>query len=215
LAELPARAMSRPVAQPDAGPTAAGRLQEGDILLVVDVQHDFLPGGALGILGGDEILPALNHYLALWRARGLPVIASRDWHPPDHCSFHPQGGPWPVHCVAGTHGAGFHPALALPRGVPVVSKATRRDHEAYSAFDGTDLDDRLRALHARRLFIGGLATDYCVRATVDDAVARGYGVVVLGDAVRAVEREPGDGARALVAMRARGAVVLEREHIEP
>lgn len=183
-------------------------LAEGDVLLVVDVQRDFLPGGALAVPRGDEIVGVLNEYLGLWHGRGLPVFASRDWHPPDHCSFAERGGPWPVHCVAGSTGAAFAPGLALPPGTEVVSKATRPDREAYSAFEGTDLDERLRALGARRLFVGGLATDYCVRATVADALARGYPVFVLRDAVRAVD--PAAGAAALADLRARGARLVDR-----
>jgi nicotinamidase/pyrazinamidase len=188
-----------------------GRPRHGDALLVVDVQHDFLPGGALGIRDADAVVPILAALSRRWRALGLPVIASRDWHPPDHCSFHAQGGPWPRHCVAGTHGAAFHPGLALPDDVPVVSKATARDHEAYSAFDRTPLNAYLRAAGVRRLVVGGLTTEYCVRHTVDDARAGGYDVVVVEDAVRAVEARPGDGARALAAMRARGAHVVGSE----
>jgi len=187
----------------------------GDALLVVDVQHDFLPGGALGIRDGDAILPVLNAYLALWARAGLLVLACRDWHPTDHCSFVERGGPWPRHCVAGTHGAAFHPALALPPGIGVLSKATRPDHEAYSAFDDTDLDARLRAAGVRRLFVGGLATDYCVLHTVRDALARGYAAVVLADAVRAVDRVPGDGDRALDDLRARGAVLARLADVTP
>jgi nicotinamidase/pyrazinamidase len=188
-----------------------GVLRTGDGLLVVDVQHDFLPGGAVAVREGDALIPILNGYLALWRARGLPVFASRDWHPADHCSFAERGGPWPRHCVAGTHGAAVHPALALPTDAVVVSKGTRTDREAYSAFDGTDLDARLRAAGVRRLFIGGLTTDYCVRYTVDDAIDRGYDAIVLEDAVRAVDTHAGDGARALEAMCARGARLIGRE----
>lgn len=181
---------------------------EGDVLLVVDVQQDFLPGGALAVPDGDAIVPVLNEYLRLWQRRGLRVFASRDWHPPDHCSFAARGGPWPVHCVADTPGAAFPPGLALPPGTEVVSKATGADREAYSAFEGTDLDHRLRALGARRLFVGGLATDYCVRATVADALARGYAVLVLTDAVRAVD--PAAGAAVLADLRARGARLVDR-----
>jgi nicotinamidase/pyrazinamidase len=186
------------------------RVGPGDALLVVDVQNDFLPGGALGIVGGDAVLVPLAQYLELWRARGLPIFVTRDWHPPDHCSFRERGGPWPVHCVAGTPGAAFSPRLPVPPGTPIVSKATRSDEEAYSAFHGTDLDARLRAAGVRRVFIGGLATDYCVRASVADAIALGYEPVVLADAVCAVNVEPGDGERAVAEMRARGATFVER-----
>jgi nicotinamidase/pyrazinamidase len=183
----------------------------GDALLVVDVQNDFLPGGRLAVPAGDEVVPVLNQYLALWRGHGLPVFASRDWHPPDHASFHARGGPWPPHCLAESEGAAFPPDLALPPSAVVVSKADRPDLEAYSAFEGTDLDARLGAAGVRRLFVGGLATDYCVRATVRDALARGYATVVLADAVRAVDVRPGDGEAALDEMSRLGAVLVRRE----
>jgi nicotinamidase/pyrazinamidase len=183
------------------------RLSTGDALLLVDVQLDFLPGGALGVRHGDAVIAPLNAAIERFRAAGLPIYASRDWHPPDHCSFVAQGGPWPVHCVAESPGAAFAPALALPPDARIVSKATEVGRDAYSAFDGTDLAERLREDGVRRLFIGGLATDYCVRWTVQDALAYGYEVVVLRDAVRAVEVRPGDGARALRAIQRRGAGV--------
>jgi len=186
------------------------RVGAGDALLVVDVQNDFLPGGALGVRNGDAVIPPLNAAIARFRRAGLPIYASRDWHPPDHCSFRDAGGPWPVHCVAGSRGAAFASALALPPDVPVISKATEASRDAYSAFDGTDLDHRLREDGVRRLFIGGLATDYCVRWTVQDALAHGYEVVVLRDAVRPIEVRPGDGARALRAIRRRGARTVGR-----
>lgn len=185
------------------------RLQPGDALLIVDVQYDFLPGGSLGIVGGDGVIAPLNGWIARFRSSNLPIVATRDWHPADHCSFAAQGGPWPLHCVAGTPGARFHADLALPEDVVLVSKATRRDAEAYSAFAGTDLDQRLRALGVLRLFIGGLATDYCVLNTVQDARRLGYASVVLVDCIRAVDARPGDGARALAAMAEADAAFLK------
>jgi nicotinamidase/pyrazinamidase len=182
--------------------------QPGDVLLVVDVQNDFLPGGALAVPHGNAVVAALNRHLAAWRHRDLPVFASRDWHPPAHCSFRAQGGPWPPHCVAGTPGAEFAAELALPRSTTVVSKGTTAERDAYSAFDATDLAHRLRERGARRLFVGGLATDYCVLATVRDAVALGYPVVVLGDAIRAIDARPGDGLRAEDEMRRLGAQIV-------
>jgi nicotinamidase/pyrazinamidase len=176
----------------------------GDALLVVDVQNDFLPGGALGITGGDVIVAPINRLLAAWRARGLPVFMSRDWHPAGHCSFAAQGGPWPEHCVAGTRGAEFAPSLATGPDDVVISKATRPDRDAYSALDGTPLAAALRARDVRRLFVAGLATDYCVRATGRDARAAGLDVVVLEDAVCAVNAQPGDGDRALAELEAEG-----------
>lgn len=176
----------------------------GDALLVVDVQNDFLPGGALGITGGDAIVEPINRLLDAWRGRDLPVFLSRDWHPARHCSFAAQGGPWPVHCVAGTHGAEFAPALAIRPGDIVISKATLPDKDAYSALDGTPLAAALRARSITRLFICGLATDYCVRATGLDARAAGLDAVILADAVCAVNVQPGDGDRALAQLAAAG-----------
>ena len=186
-------------------------LQPGDALLVVDVQDDFLPGGALGVPAGDEVVPVLNRYLAEWRARGLPVFATRDWHPPGHCSFRERGGPWPPHCVAETLGARFASALDLPPTTVVISKGTASDQDAYSGFQGTDLDDRLRRAGVRRAFVGGLATDYCVVSTVRDALARGYQTVVLTDAIRAVNVQPDDGRKAEEEMARLGAVLIRGE----
>jgi len=172
------------------------QLQPGDALLIVDMQNDFLPGGNLAVPHGDEVVPVLNRAIGAFEAQGLPVYATRDWHPERHCSFHAQGGPWPPHCVAHTRGAEFAPALRLPPAATVISKATSADRDAYSGFEGTDLDQRLRAAGIRRLFVGGLATDYCVLNTVRDALRLGYDVQLLTDAIRAVEVQSGDGQRA-------------------
>lgn len=168
----------------------------GDALVVVDVQNDFLPGGRLGVARGDEVVPVLNRYLDVFRARGLPIYATRDWHPTDHCSFRARGGPWPPHCVAESPGAAFAPGLQLPPDAAVISKAATADNDAYSGFEGTDLDARLRRAGVRRLFVGGLATDYCVLNTVRDARRLGYAVRLLRDAVRAVDVKPDDGRNA-------------------
>jgi nicotinamidase/pyrazinamidase len=175
-----------------------------DALLVVDLQNDFLPGGALGIAGGDRIIEPLNRLLQAWRARGLPTVLSRDWHPPAHCSFAAQGGPWPEHCVAGTAGADFSSRLTRASSDLVISKATHVDRDAYSALDGTPLAALLRDRSITRLFVGGLATDYCVRATGLDARAAGLEVVVLADAVCAVDVRPDDGKHALAELAAAG-----------
>ena len=180
-------------------------VDERDAVLIVDVQKDFLPGGSLAVSRGDEVVPVLNHYLALACRKWLPVFASRDWHPRRHCSFRAQGGAWPEHCVAGTPGAEFAPALDLPPDAVVISKATREGGDAYSAFSGTDLAQRLRDLGVRRLLVGGLATDYCVLETVRDARKHGFDVLLLLDAVRAVDVKPGDGERAEREMREAGA----------
>jgi len=176
----------------------------GDALLVVDVQNDFLPDGALGVQHGDEVIPPLNRLIARWRDRGWPIVFTRDWHPPGHCSFHAQGGPWPVHCVAGTPGAQFAASLLVPAGALITSKATEPHREAYSAFEGTGLAEHLRRVGVTRVFIGGLATDYCVRATGGDARTLGFDLTVLTDAVRAVDVNPGDGDRALQELAAGG-----------
>lgn len=186
--------------------------QAGDALLLVDVQNDFLPGGSLAVPCGDEVLPVLNRYIGGFMAQCLPVYATRDWHPTRHCSFRAQGGPWPPHCIADTHGAAFAAGLRLPPDATVISKATTEDQDAYSGFQGTDLDRRLRAANIRRLFVGGLATDYCVLNSVRDALRLGYAVMLLTDAIRAVDVQPGDGQRAeaeMVRLGAQGLVLQD------
>lgn len=188
---------------------ASSEQRAGDALVVVDVQNDFLSGGSLAVPGGNAVVAPLNAWLAAFAADGLPVIATRDWHPPNHFSFVAQGGAWPPHCVAGTAGANFAPMLALPPNALVISKATTGEAEAYSGFAGTDLHARLQGLGVKRLFVGGLATDYCVLTTVLDALRLGYAVMLLVDCIRAVDMKPGDGERAIVAMREAGALLLE------
>ncbi|MCY3784300.1 MAG: isochorismatase family protein [Chloroflexi bacterium] len=183
------------------------KLRASDALLIVDVQRDFCPGGALAVPDGDAVVPVLNRWIDAAHAAGAAVFASRDWHPPDHVSFQEQGGPWPSHCVAETDGAGFHRNLALPDSATVIDKGTDAGHEAYSAFEGTDLDAQLRAAGIERLWVGGLALDYCVRASVLDARRIvGLPVHLILSATRAVEVQPGDGSRALDDMRSAGAV---------
>ena len=169
-----------------------------DGLIIVDVQRDFCPGGALPVPRGNEVVPVLNRYIRLFAPSG-GVFASRDWHPPDHISFKP-GGPWPPHCIRGTTGAEFHPDLELPPDAVVVSKATERDKEAYSAFDGTDLAEVLRKRGISRIFVGGLATDYCVKATVLDGISEGFEVILLADAIRGVNVSRGDSEKAICEM---------------
>jgi len=180
-------------------------IRPGDALIVVDVQRDFLPGGALAVPAGDEVVEPLNRTIDAFERAGLPVFYSRDWHPSDHCSFKAQGGPWPPHCVAGSAGAEFAPALRVPADAKVISKATTPERDAYSAFQGTTLIGQLQAAGVHRVFVGGLATDYCVKATVLDAKKHGLEVEVLADAVRAVEVKPGDSGRALQEMQKSGA----------
>jgi nicotinamidase/pyrazinamidase len=190
------------------------QLQAGDALVVVDVQVDFLPGGSLAVPDGDQVVPVLKGYIAAFRRAGLPVVATRDWHPPDHCSFQTLGGPWPPHCVAGSHGAAFAPGLDLPEAAWIVSKATSPKKDAYSGFQGTGLDRLLRKARIARVFVGGLATDYCVLNTVRDALGLGYRAVLLMDAIRPVEARAGDGERAVAEMLGAGAIPATRERIE-
>ncbi len=171
-----------------------------DALLITDIQKDFLPGGALPIENGDEIIPVLNDYIRRFQNAKAHILASRDWHPSNHISFRAQGGPWTPHCVQETSGAKFSPDLKLPDHTVVISKATNPEHEAYSAFDGTSLAHDLRAMGAKRLFVGGLATDYCVVNTVVDARKLGFEAVVLMDGTLGINAEPGDVDRALETM---------------
>jgi nicotinamidase/pyrazinamidase len=174
-------------------------------LLIVDVQNDFCPGGALAVPGGDRVAEPLSRAAGCFAAAGLPVLASRDWHPAVTRHFKGFGGVWPPHCVQETPGADFHPALRLPEGTLVISKGDDADSDSYSAFDGHSADrgslgDILAALHVRRLFVGGLATDYCVRSSVLDARKAGLEVTVLSDAIAGVNITAGDSAMALEEM---------------
>jgi len=173
-------------------------------LIVVDVQNDFCPGGALAVERGDEVVEPLNRLIREFLERGDLVVKSRDWHPPRTNHFAAYGGTWPVHCVQGTRGAEFHPDLADDPRVVVVSKE-KMDADEYSAFDGTGLADLLRRRGVREVWVGGLATDYCVKHTVLDALREGFRVKAVSAAMRPVEVEPGDGARAVEEMRRAGA----------
>ena len=188
-------------------------LQSTDALVVVDVQRDFLPAGALAVPHGDEVVPVINRYIALFHARGLPVIFTRDWHPANHCSFQQQGGPWPGHCVADTSGAAFAPNLLQPADSWVISKATEAQQDAYSGFQGTGLAQRLQQRGCQRLYICGLATDYCVLETVKDALTGKFRVFLLQDAIRAVDVHADDGARAIRIMQVAGASILSYDDL--
>ena len=180
-----------------------------DALVIVDVQHDFLPGGALGVAEGERIFDPIDA-LAPRFAR---VYATRDWHPADHSSFAQQGGPWPVHCVAESHGAAFHPRLPLQSVDRIVDKGIVVETDGYSGFAATALDDDLHAHGVRRVFVCGLATDYCVKATALDARTAGFDVVVLEDASAAVNVQPGDEARALEELRAAGVAIARSSDV--
>lgn len=186
-------------------------LNADDALLIADIQNDFLPGGALGISEGDAIIPILLKYIRRFQVHGLPIFLTRDWHPPDHCSFREQGGPWSIHCVAGSHGSLPPATFQVPASAVIIYKAIDREEEAYSAFHGTPLHRHLRAIGVRRLFIGGLATDYCVLNTVKDARSLGYDVCLLMDGIKAVNLQPEDGRRAEEEMVRLGAIPITLE----
>lgn len=189
------------------------KLKPGDTLIAVDVQKDFLPGGSLAVAEGDKVVPALNHYIAAFEKARLPIFATRCWHPENHCSFARQGGPWPPHCVANSDGAKFAAGLELPKSATIISKATTRDKDAYSGFDGTELDRLLKERGITRVFVGGLATDYCVLNTVKDSLKLSYETLLLSDAIRAVNVHQGDGKRAEEEMTSLGAKPIDFSHL--
>jgi len=184
------------------------QVQQGDALIIVDVQSDFLPQGSLAVPEGDKIIPVLNDYIANFSAKGLPIYATRDWHPKQHCSFKARGGRWPPHCIANTAGADFAKELQLNDQVEIISKATTPDVDAYSGFENTDLRQRLMNSAVKRIFVGGLATDYCVFNTVKDALNAKFEVCVIEAAIKAVNVDPGDGERALHEMQRLGARLI-------
>ena len=176
-------------------------------LIVVDVQNDFCPGGSLAVERGDEVVAPLNRLIEEFLERGEPVFKSRDWHPARTKHFAAYGGTWPVHCVQGTRGAEFHPELLDDPRVRIISKGTG-DEDQYSAFDGTGLAELLRERGVTELLVGGLATDYCVKNTVLDALREGFKVKALTEAMRGVNLRPGDDARAVEEMRRAGAEII-------
>src|SRR5882672_370150 len=179
-------------------------------LIVVDVQNDFCPGGALAVAQGDEVVAPLNKLIEEFLERGEPVFKSRDWHPEKTKHFQAYGGTWPVHCVQNTRGAEFHPDLIDDARIRIVSKGLG-DTDCYSAFDETDLASQLRQLGVEEVWVGGLATDYCVKATVLEALKKGFRVKALTNAMRPVELQPGDGERAIAEMKNAGAEIQEQE----
>lgn len=191
----------------------------GSALLVVDVQNDFCPGGALPVENGDRVVPVLNEYARRVAANGGPVYLSRDWHPPETHHFKAAGGPWPPHCVRDTAGAAFHPDLEPPAGATVITKGDNALDDGYSAFEGhdeagADLASALRSDGVSTLLVGGLATDYCVRASVIDALENGFEAVLLLDAIRGIDAKQGDVARALDEMLRAGATTATLETID-
>lgn len=184
-------------------------------LLIVDVQNDFCPGGALAVPNGDKVIGPLNRMIRFAENNGQLIVVSRDWHPRETSHFVEFGGKWPVHCVAGTRGALFHKDLKLTRREFIFSKGTKKNEDAYSAFDGTyvsgSLLDFLRAFYIERLYIGGLATDCCVKASALDARKYGFEVYLLIDACRAVEINAGDGDKAVEEMWGQGIKTITTE----
>lgn len=188
-------------------------LTKKSALITVDVQNDFLPGGALAVQNGDMVIEPLNNYIELFNRKGLPVFATRDWHPRNHVSFKERGGPWPPHCIQNTHGAEISEKLNLPPSVRIIDKAFSPDRDSYSGFQETVLDLELCKLGVKRLFIGGLATDYCVKATVLDSLELGFETVLLLDAVKGVDANPGDSENAIRTMILKGAIAATLEDL--
>ena len=187
---------------------------QSSALILVDIQNDFCPGGALAVAGGDQIIEAVNHLMPEFPL----VISTQDWHPADHVSFKARGGPWPPHCVQGTEGAELHKALNRESISHYFRKASSPDKDAYSEFEGTDeagrtLDEALKSHAVKRIYVVGLATDYCVKATVLDGLRHGYEVYAVTDAMRAVNVDPDDGARALREMESAGARLVTSDQI--
>ena len=191
------------------------KLSATDALLIVDVQNDFLPGGSLAVPDSDQILDPVNRCIELFSRAGLPVYASRDYHPADHISFVDLGGDWPPHCVTGTHGVEFSSELKLPENAEIISKATRQDRDAYSALDGTGLQEKLKDAGITRVFVCGLATDYCVVASARDLLNAQIEVVVLIDGIRGVNVKPGDSDKALAELAELGAIKTTADQLEP
>jgi nicotinamidase/pyrazinamidase len=186
---------------------------QGDALIIVDVQYDFLPGGALAVPESDQILPVLNKYIEIFEKRGLPIYMTRDWHPANHCSFKEYGGPWPSHCVIDTRGAAFAEDLKFSSRAIVISKATTPERECYSDFGTTNFEASLRATGVGRLFVGGLATDYCVLNMVKDALGLGFTTFLLRDAIRGVNVQPDDSRKAEQEMIRLGARPIELQDL--
>ena len=185
------------------------QLQRSDALIIVDVQNDFCPGGALPIEEGDRVVPVLNRWIEAARTSGAPIVASRDWHPAGHISFRERGGPWPAHCLQASWGAELRPDLKLPENFLLVDKGTMPGCDNYSDFEMTGLAEKLKQQGIRRIWVGGLALDVCVRATVLDALNEGFEVHLIKAATRPANA--GAGARALHEMRAAGCVIEEEQ----
>lgn len=181
--------------------------KSNDALIIVDVQNDFCPGGALSVPGGDKVVPVINELIPKFDK----VYTTRDWHPANHMSFKEQGGLWPPHCVANTRGADFHPGLKAQDAIHIIKGI---DKEAYSGFQGTELADRLKKDDIRRIFVTGLATDYCVKATALDGFKHGFEVCVVSDAIKGVNINPADSKRAIQEMKSAGINIIKSNEID-
>lgn len=182
-------------------------------LIVVDVQKDFCPGGALPVDEGDKVVEPTNRLIRFFEEKNWPIYFTRDWHPESHCSFKANGGSWPSHCIADTSGADFHGELLVPECATIISKANTPEKDAYSGFEKTDLGWRLREEGVDAVIIAGLTTDYCVKTTALDAHRLGFNVTVAIDAVRAVNLKLGDGRCAIMHMQIRGVEFGESDEI--
>lgn len=174
-------------------------------LIVVDLQKDFCQGGALEVSEGEQVVAPTNKLIDYFLDNNWPIFFTRDWHPINHLSFKEFGGSWPPHCIAGTEGASFHDQLKIPKEAVIVSTATEPDKEAYSGFEGTHLNQILKAEKLTQLVVVGLATDYCVKATVLDGLKAGFDVTVVKEGIRAVNVKPRDGQDAVREMKRKGA----------
>ncbi|MBN1868972.1 MAG: bifunctional nicotinamidase/pyrazinamidase [Candidatus Omnitrophica bacterium] len=180
-------------------------------LIIVDVQNDFCPSGALAVTDGDAVVPVLNKYIEIFTKNDWPIIATRDWHPSKTKHFKTFGGLWPEHCVENTQGAAFHPALQLPPSAIIISKGIDPEKDGYSAFEavnqqGQDLLTILKRMGIKELYIGGLATDYCVKETTLEALGK-FKVILLEDGIKGVNLKADDSTRAIKEMVAGGAQI--------
>lgn len=183
-------------------------------LVVVDAQVDFFEGGALAVPNSNSILPFIQHYLGLFRKLNRLIFLTRDWHPANHCSFKSQKGIWPTHCVQNTNGAEFHSKLEIPKTAVIISKADRRDKDAYSGFEGTSLDGELKNHGIKDIAVCGLATDYCVKHTVLDGLRLGFKTLLLSDGIKGVDLKVGDSIRAVQEMVHAGAIIINRGDLQ-
>ena len=183
------------------------KIDKRSVLIIVDVQKDFCQGGTLPVPRGNDVVPVLNRYIRKFEEAGAQIYATRDWHPSNHVSFASQGGPWPSHCVQNTEGAEFHRDLLLSKDTIIISKANSLK-ETYSGFDETNLEADLKQKNIRKVFVGGLATDYCVLNTVLDALRLGFETFLLKDAIKGVNVRPNDSERAIKEMRSKGVHII-------